>query len=168
MKVLRWPSYGRERGPGPSEGRRRALPNAVFLADEGYSDQIAAGLQRRNRNGTPSPKVSIQAIYLQMAAAREFGQEKFDLLDRLTVPMRHPDGETAMLSQQTEVTSHFTSPPFHMMSCAKADRTARILSSYEVLGSKSTFVLRAAQSSSWHRTRRYTLHIWILSVRRCS
>src|SRR4051812_40325905 len=45
----------------------------------------------------PAVKVSMQAIMLQMAAAKEFGQDKFSSLDHLTVSMAHPDATAAML-----------------------------------------------------------------------
>src|SRR5215468_10716712 len=38
----------------------------------------------------PAVKVSMQAILLQMAAAKEFGIDKFNALDHLTVSMAHP------------------------------------------------------------------------------
>lgn len=86
----------------------------------------------------PAAKVSIQARTLQMAAAKIWGIENYDRLDRLTVSMKHPDGVAAMLSGGAGITSHLTSPPFQQQELQDPN-IRRILSSYEVLGGKSTF-----------------------------
>jgi NitT/TauT family transport system substrate-binding protein len=57
-------------------------------------------------------KVSTQAVVLQMAAAKEFGADKYDVLDRLTVAMPLSDSMAIMLSGRGEVTADFTVPPF--------------------------------------------------------
>jgi len=67
----------------------------------------------KDRIALPSPKVSIQAIYLQMAAEKALGPGKHAALDHLTVGMPHPEAMAALLSQQGELTAHFTVDPFH-------------------------------------------------------
>jgi sulfonate transport system substrate-binding protein len=64
------------------------------------------------RIAMPAVKVSMQAIILQMAAAREFGIEKFNALDHLTISMAHPDATAAMLSGPSEIVANFSSSPF--------------------------------------------------------
>ena len=56
-----------------------------------------------HRIAMPAVKVSMQAIMLQMAAAKEFGDAKFNALDHLTVSMAHPDATAAMLGGQSEI-----------------------------------------------------------------
>ena len=73
------------------------------VKDFGENDRIAL----------PSPKVSIQAIYLQMAAEQAFGPGKHAALDHLTVGLPHPEAMAALLSLQGELTAHFTVDPFH-------------------------------------------------------
>jgi NitT/TauT family transport system substrate-binding protein len=92
----------------------------------------------RDRIALPSAKVSIQAIILQMAAAREYGQENFARLDRLTVSMKHPDAMAALLSGKSEITGHLTSPPF-MFQELDDKRVRTVLNSYDVLGGPHTF-----------------------------
>ena len=77
-------------------------PNIKSVRDFTDNDRIAL----------PAPKVSVQAIMLQMIAEKTFGAGKFDVLDKLTVGMSHPDGTAAMLTGKLEITSHFTSAPF--------------------------------------------------------
>src|SRR3954462_13275573 len=65
-----------------------------------------------HRIALPAVKVSNQAIILQMAAAKEFGEAKWSALDHLTVSMSHPDATAAMLGGQSEITANFSSAPF--------------------------------------------------------
>jgi len=65
-----------------------------------------------HRIALPAVKVSNQAIILQMAAAKEFGDAKWNALDHLTVSMSHPDATAAMLGGQSEITANFSSAPF--------------------------------------------------------
>jgi NitT/TauT family transport system substrate-binding protein len=95
-------------------------------------------LTEQDKIALPAVKVSVQARTLQMAAAKEFGPDKYEVLDKLTVSMRHPDGVAAMLSGKGEITGHLTSPPFQQQELQDPN-IRRILSSYDVLGGKSTF-----------------------------
>ncbi|WP_243375257.1 ABC transporter substrate-binding protein [Geotalea sp. SG265] len=92
----------------------------------------------RDRIALPTAKVSIQAIILQMAAAKEFGQGNYAKLDKLTVTMKHPDGMAALLSGKSEITGHLTSPPF-MFQELDNKRVRTVLNSYDVLGGPHTF-----------------------------
>jgi len=99
----------------------------------------------RDRIALPAVKVSLQARTLQMAAEQAFGPGKHEVLDRLTVSMKHPDGTAAMLSGGSEITAHFSGPPFQQQQL-RDSRIRRILSSFDVLGGPTTFV------SLWART----------------
>ena len=77
-------------------------PNVKTLKDFTDKDKIAL----------PAVKVSVQAVTLQMAAEKVFGEGQHGKLDALTVSMSHPDAQTALLSGQSEITAHFGSPPF--------------------------------------------------------
>lgn len=103
-------------------------PDIKSLKDFTEKDKIAL----------PAVKVSIQAVTLQMAAAKEFGDDRYDALDKFTVSMSHPDGMTALLSGASEVNSHFTSPPFQYKEL-QDPRVHRVLSSFDVLGGPATF-----------------------------
>lgn len=92
----------------------------------------------RDRIALPAVKVSIQAIILQMAAAKEFGQDNYAKLDKLTVTMKHPDAMAALLSGKSEITGHLTSPPF-MFQELDNKRVRTVLNSYDVLGGPHTF-----------------------------
>src|SRR5215213_7584751 len=101
-------------------------PNIKSIRDFTENDRIAM----------PAPKVSVQAIMLQMIAEKTLG--KFDALDRLTVGMSHPDGTAAMLSGKLEISSHFTSAPFQYQQLENP-AIRKILSSYDATDGPNTF-----------------------------
>ncbi|HWW46666.1 MAG TPA: ABC transporter substrate-binding protein [Xanthobacteraceae bacterium] len=103
-------------------------PDVKTLKDFTSKDKIAL----------PAVKSSIQAITLQMASEKVFGEGKGSTLDHLTVSMGHPDAQTALLSGKSEVTAHFGSSPFQEQEL-KDPRARKVLDSYDVLGGPHTF-----------------------------
>ena len=103
-------------------------PNVKSIKDFTSKDKIAL----------PAVKVSIQAVTLQMAAEKEFGEGNQNKLDALTVSMSHPDGMTALLSGASEITGHFTSPPFQYQELDNP-KVHTVLNSFDVLGGPATF-----------------------------
>ena len=103
-------------------------PNVKTLKDFTEKDKIAL----------PAVKVSIQAVTLQMAAEKAFGEGQHTKLDALTVSLAHPDAQVALLSGASEITAHFGSPPFQYQQLEKPGiRT--VVNSYDVLGGPATF-----------------------------
>ena len=100
-------------------------PRIKTLKDYGEKDRIAV----------PSVKISMQAILLEMAAAREFGEANYEKLDPLTVSMGHPDAFAA-LNSGTEVQSHFSSAPFQGRQL-KLPGYHQVTSSYDIIGAHS-------------------------------
>src|SRR5204863_143666 len=76
-------------------------------------------------------RVAKQAIMLQMAAAKEWGDAKYNALDHLTVSMSHPDATAAMLGGSSEITANFSSAPFQYRQM-KNPNIHRILTSTEL------------------------------------
>src|SRR5215468_8286582 len=64
-------------------------PRIKSLSDYTDKDKIAV----------PAVKVSVQAMMLQMAAAKEWGQANYAKLDPITVGMSPPDATVALLSE---------------------------------------------------------------------
>jgi NitT/TauT family transport system substrate-binding protein len=89
-----------------------------------------------DRIALPSVKLSFQATILQMAAEKELGDP--EKLDPLTVSLSHPDGVQAMLSGKSEITAHFTTPPFQYQEL-KDPKVHRVISTYDVTGGATTF-----------------------------
>lgn len=98
-----------------------------------------------HRIAMPAIKVSMQAIMLQMAAAKEFGIEKFSSLDHLTVSMAHPDATAAMLGGPSEITANWSSAPFQYRQL-KNPNIHRILNSTDLFTSGLSFNVIAATS----------------------
>lgn len=102
-------------------------PNIKSLKDFTKADKIAL----------PAIGVSVQARTLQIAAEKEFGVGRHNALDDLTVSLAHPDATAALLSGGTEITAHFSNPPFQYQAL-KDDRIRKVISSYDVLGGPAT------------------------------
>ena len=103
-------------------------PNVKTIKDFTEKDRIAL----------PAVKVSIQAVTLQMAAEKAFGEGQQGKLDALTVSLSHPDAQVALLSGASEITAHFSSPPFQYQQLEKPG-IHTVLNSYDVLGGPATF-----------------------------
>src|SRR5712692_6791279 len=102
-------------------------PKVKTIRDFGAKDKIAV----------TTVKISTQALLLQMAAAKEFGEANYEKLDPLTISMPHPDAMAALLSGSGAITAHFASPPFLYQEKAKGLRS--VISSYDILGGPATF-----------------------------
>lgn len=92
----------------------------------------------KDRIALSAIKVSIPAIILQMAAAKEFGLADYARLDKLTVALSHPDGMSMLVNGKTEISAHFTSPPFQNIEM-KTPGVHTILTSEQVMGGPSTW-----------------------------
>lgn len=91
----------------------------------------------------PAVKVSMQAILLEMAAAKAFGEGSYAKLDPLTVSLAHPDATAMMLSGGTEVVANFSSYPFQARQL-KQPGIRKIATSVDILGGPSSFNVIAA------------------------
>ena len=88
---------------------------------------------------TPSVKVSIQARVLQMAAAKQWGQDSFDKLDDMTVSMKHPSAAAALLAGGQAVKSHFATLPTSWQEL-QSGKAHNVITSYDVLGGRHSTV----------------------------
>lgn len=110
----------------------------IYLNSNNPEVRSIKDLTDKDRIALPAVKVSVQAVTLQMAAAKQFGEKNYDKLDKLTVSMKHPDALVALLSGKSEVTGHLASPPF-MFQELKDPKVRTILNSFDVLGGPHTF-----------------------------
>jgi NitT/TauT family transport system substrate-binding protein len=92
---------------------------------------------KNDRIALPAVGMSVQARTLQIAAEKEFGVGNHKTLDDITVSLPHPDATAALLSGATEITAHFSNPPFQYQALADP-RIRRVISSYDVLGGPAT------------------------------
>jgi NitT/TauT family transport system substrate-binding protein len=110
-------------------------PAVMSIKDFGANDKIAV----------PSIKISTQAIMLQMAASKAFGDKDFARLDPLTVSLSHPDATLAFTNNTAGVNAHFTSSPFYEQEI-KVPGAHLVTTNYEILGGPATAVLITASS----------------------
>ncbi|MGI4955388.1 MAG: ABC transporter substrate-binding protein [Janthinobacterium lividum] len=101
--------------------------NAALRTIADFTDQ--------DRVAVPTVKVSIQAVTLQMAAAKQFGAAQFAKLDPLTVSMSPPDATIALLNGGG-VSCAFSVPPFQERQLEKPG-IHTLLNSFEVAGPHS-------------------------------
>ena len=103
-------------------------PNIKTIKDFKDTDRIAV----------PAVKSSVQALTLQMAAAKAYGEKHFETLDPLTVSMTPPDATVALLKGGAQITAAFSVPPFQNQ---QLDDPAihTVLNSFEVMGGSHTF-----------------------------
>lgn len=105
-------------------------PKVKTIADFTDQDRIAMA-------GAGS---SIHTMYLEMAAAKQWGIANYNKLNPLMVKMTHPDGLQALLSGAGGITSQFTSAPFQNIALENP-AIHTVLNSYDVMGGPSTFLM---------------------------
>lgn len=105
-------------------------PSIKTIKDFKDTDKIAV----------PAIKVSVQAITLQMAAAKVFGQKDFTKLDTLTVSLSPPDATIALLGGKTEITAAFSVPPFQYQQLENP-AIHTVLNSFDVMDGPHSFTV---------------------------
>ena len=103
-------------------------PNIKTIKDFKDSDRIAV----------PAVKSSVQALTLQMAAAKAYGAKDFEKLDPLTVSMTPPDATVALLKGGAQITAAFSVPPFQYQQLEDTG-VHTVLNSFDVMGGSHTF-----------------------------
>jgi len=98
----------------------------------------------KDRIALTAIKVSVPAILMQMLAEKEWGRENYTRFDRQTISMPHPDGMIALLSK-SEISAHFTSPPYTYMETQKPG-IHRVLTSTDIVGTPFTGSIMMASS----------------------
>ena len=104
-----------------------ADPRIKSIADFTENDRIAVS----------GVKVTLQAISLQILAAKEFGWDGRFKLDPLTIGMSHPDSIAALASSAAQVKSYVALVPYNF-EAMKAPNVRVISSSYDTLGGPHT------------------------------
>jgi NitT/TauT family transport system substrate-binding protein len=94
------------------------------IKDFGPGDKVAV----------PTVKVSTQAIVLQIAAAKLYGDDQWSKFDANTVQLGHPDAVGAMSNPTHEIHSHFTIPPYTFIELKNVPGAHVVLTSTEVMG----------------------------------
>ncbi len=107
--------------------------NPVYLTSRDPRLKSIRDFGRNDRIAVPAAKVSAQAVMLQMAAAKEWGDASYDRLDSLTFSLSPPDATAGILSGRTDFTAAFTVPPYQEMQL-RDPGVHIVLSSEDVIG----------------------------------
>lgn len=127
-------------GKGDVRGVAAVSDVPMTLATRNVGVKSIEDFTSKDKIALPAVKTSMQAVTLQMAAAKKWGDSQYERLDPLTVSMRHPDGAAAIMSGQGEVNSHFTAAPYDFMELRHGGIHA-VLDSYDVYGGPATLIV---------------------------
>jgi NitT/TauT family transport system substrate-binding protein len=155
--------WDRTRGSLAVKGVASLNSMPMFLNTRNPNIKSIKDLTDQDRIAVAGVKVSSQATTLQLAAAQAFGDANWSKFDYLTVNMAHPTGMQALLSGRSEITAHFTSPPFQYDEL-KQPGMRTVLNSYDVWGGPQTFV--AAWTTSKFRDENPRMYAAFLSALR--
>ena len=109
----------------------------LYLISRNDAVRTIADFSAEDRIALPSVKISTQAIMLQMAAARAFGDAEYTRLDPLTISLSHPDALAAFSSHTAGVNAHFSASPFYEQEM-RVPGAHLVTTNYEILGGPAT------------------------------
>jgi NitT/TauT family transport system substrate-binding protein len=124
-----------------------ALSSQPFLMNTRSEHIKSLGdLRDTDRIALPAVKVSVQAVALQMAAAKMHGPANYGKYDPLTVSMSPPDATIALLAGSGEINCVFSVPPFQQQQLDKPG-VRTVLNSFDIMDGPHTFTV------AWTSTR---------------
>jgi len=105
----------------------------IYFNTRNAAMQSLKDIKETDRIALPAVKVSIQAVILQMAATKEWGESQVHKLDTQTVTLAGNDAFTALTSGQGEITCVMSAAPFAQLQLSKPG-IHTVFTSYDVLG----------------------------------
>jgi len=113
------------------------VPNVLITRDPNV--RTLKDFTDKNRIAVPTIKMSLQAIYLQMALEQTFGEGSFKKFDPMMVQLGHAQATLAILDPRNPVDSHFSGPPF-MQTALKNPAIHRVLTSVDLVGPSTSLL----------------------------
>ncbi|HEX4368635.1 MAG TPA: ABC transporter substrate-binding protein [Rhodopila sp.] len=104
-----------------------------MLVTNNAAVKTIADFSDKDRIAVPTAKISAQALCLEMAAAKLWGDAQYEKLDPLTVTLPHPEAAAGVMSGKSPVNSHYAVSPFYYYELATPG-VHLVLKSYETLG----------------------------------
>jgi NitT/TauT family transport system substrate-binding protein len=111
----------------------------LLLNSRNPAVRTVADFTDKDRIAMPAVKVSAQAVLLEMAAARTWGDAAYDRLDKLTFSLSPPDATSGLMSAGGDFDAAFTVPPFQTMQL-RDPAIHTVLSSVDLLGPSTAAV----------------------------
>lgn len=113
-----------------------SLPNHLLTNNPEVRE--LGDLTENDRIAVPAAGVGFQSRTLQIEAARRFGKNDFQRFDNISVSIPHAEATAALISGGSEISAHFSSPPF-LQQALEHDNVHSVISSYDILGGPATF-----------------------------
>ncbi|MFS2223882.1 ABC transporter substrate-binding protein [Pantoea sp. B65] len=113
-----------------------SMPN--YLLSNNPAVKSVKDLSEKDRIAVPAAGVGFQSRTLQIETAKLYGKDDYKRFDNISVSLPHPDASAALIAGGSEITTHFSSPPFQYQALEHSN-VHKILSSYDVLGGQATF-----------------------------
>jgi len=113
-----------------------SLPN--YLLSNREEVKTLDDLSDKDRIAVPAAGVGFQSRTLQIETAKRYGKDDFQRFDQISVSLPHPDATVALTRGGSEITVHFSSPPFQYQAL-ESPNVHKLLSSYDILGGQATF-----------------------------
>jgi NitT/TauT family transport system substrate-binding protein len=104
-----------------------------LLVTSNPSVKTIADFTDKDRIALPTAKISAQALCLEMAAAKQWGDASYDKLDSITVTLPHPEAAAGVMSGKSPVNSHYAVSPFYYYELATPG-VHLVLKSYDTFG----------------------------------
>jgi NitT/TauT family transport system substrate-binding protein len=136
------------------------VPNVLLTRDPNVRE--LKDFTEKNRIAVPTLKVSLQAIYMQMALEKLYGEGSFKKLDSIMVQMGHPQATIAILDSTNHVDSHFSGPPFMQTALSKNPAIHRVLSSVDLIGESTS--LLAYTTTKFYEANPKVLEVFVAAL----
>jgi NitT/TauT family transport system substrate-binding protein len=108
----------------------------LLLNSRNPTVQSIKDFTEKDRIALPAVKVSAQAVLLEMAAAKEWGDAAYDRLDHLTVSLSPPDATSGLVAGGGDFNAAFTVPPYQNIQL-RNPAVHTVLSSVDLVGPSS-------------------------------
>lgn len=129
--------WDKTRGTMNVRGVTALCESPIFLMTVDPRIKSIADYREGDRIAVSAVKVTLQALFLNLAAAREWGWDARFKLDPMAVSMSHPLSIAAMRSGNLEVKSYAAIVPYNYEVLA-SNNARQLMTSYDVLGGGHT------------------------------
>lgn len=113
-----------------------SMPN--YLLSNNPAVKTLKDFTPQDRIAVPAAGVGFQSRTLQIETAKVFGNDQYKRFDDYSVSLPHPDATAALIAGGSEISAHFSSPPFQYQELDNP-KVHKVLSSYDILGGPATF-----------------------------
>jgi NitT/TauT family transport system substrate-binding protein len=159
-------TWAKTRGAGDQEMRGltalSSAPYELWTADPKLKSLHDLD-PHKNKIGLPSVKVSVPAIFLQMASEQINGVGKHAAWDPMTVSLAQPDGVISLASGGSTVDSYLFAPPFSAQMREKTN-VHRVWSSTDLFGGPIT-ALATWTTVRFHRENPKLVAAFVAAIR---